>query len=260
MSGNFTTNGNARIANGIDIAAGRVPGTSAITKFGSNPSVETGPEDVWDFGGIYTFSTAADITQLTSSNNGDTQAIMIWGLDTDWKDHVQTITLTGTTPKDLDTALIRVYRMINIGATDIAGELYLATSAATYVDVDGVPDVDNTVRAHIDNGNNQTLMAIYTIPAGMTGYFTKGYVGISVGGAVQSEGAHFTWRARPFGSVFAVKGEIELTTGANSWWQYTYDVPIAVPEKTDILIRCDDVTTTFGVVGSFELTLETNPV
>lgn len=239
------------------MAEGGMPGYSSIEKFGENPEITTAtdPEDVWDGGGIYTFSATANIDSISSSDNGDTQDIYITGLDTNWEEVNQTVTLTGQTVATLSTPLIRIYRMINVGSTDIAGIVYCYINGA--IVVAGVPSLATDIRAIINNGNNQTLMCVYTVPAGKTGYFWAGYVSISRGGGV-SAAADFTWRARAFGGVFSVKSRIAAVTGGNSSWNYTYKIPLALPEKTDVLIRCEEVSATVGVSGGFTVLLKDN--
>ena len=239
------------------IAEGEFSNYSFIEKFGENPDIDTGTnsEDVWDGGGIYTWSTSADITQIASSNTGDTQQIQITGLDTNWDEVVQNVTLTGQTPATLTTSLRRVYRMVNIGTSDIAGVVYLATSAAVFSG--GVPTVATTIRAQINNGNNQTLMCIYTVPAGKTGYFWAGYVSLASGALASN--AVFTWRARVENSVFAVKSKIATMGQGRSSWDYTYKIPVVLPEKTDVLIRCDAVSdNNTAVSGGFTVLLKDN--
>lgn len=239
------------------LAEGEIPGYSSIEKFGENPSITTAtdPEDIWDGGGIYTFSNTANIDSISSSNDGDTQDVMIWGLDTNWDEVIQTVTLTGQATATLGTSLIRIYRMVNIGTTDISGNVYCYINGATVAV--GVPTTATDIRAIINNGNNQTLMCIYTVPAGKTGYFWGGYVSISRGPA-STASTDFTWRARLFGSVFAVKSRICAMSSGSSAWNYTYKVPMALPEKTDIIIRCEEVSATVGVCGGFTVLLKDN--
>ena len=238
------------------VGEGEIPGYSIVEKFGENILVTTSsdPEDVWDFGGIYTFSTTDDIDRLSSSDNTDTQDIIIYGLNSDWEEVVQTVTLTGQTPVALDTDLIRVYRMINLGTTDIAGNVYCFVNGSV---TGGVPDTDADIRAMIRNDNNQTLMCIYTVPAGKTGYFWAGYVSISRGTSSTAY-ADFTWRARVLGGVFSVKSRISVVSAGQSSWDYTYKIPLALPEKTDVLIRCDEVSGTMGLSGGFTVLLKDN--
>lgn len=238
----------------LDIAIGNRPDYSSMNKFGENPDVDSGPEDIWDFGGLYNFSATADIDSISSDNDTDTQDVMITGLDENWDEVSQTITMTGQTRKDLDTPLIRVYRAINMGTVDIAGNVYIYPDTPLTT---GTPTDTTKIRAMIRDGNNQTLMCVYSVPAGKTAYFMAGYVAFSKGKA--NAVADFSWRARPFGSVFQVKSKIGLSSTGSSTWSYTYGVPVALPEKADIVVRCDAVNTAdSAVAGGFDLVLVDN--
>lgn len=245
-----------------NVAEGNVPGYSIYEKFGEAPVVTTStdPADVWDGAGIsgaelYTFSSSADIDSISSSNGSDTQDIWVEGLDANYNLVQQTVTLTGQTTATLGTPLMRVFRMVNVGSTDIVGVVYCYINGATVSS--GVPTVSTTIRAMINDGNNQTLMCIYTVPAGKTAFFWGGYVSISRGPASAAY-CDFTWRARTVGSVFAVKSRISCQSAGRSSWDYTYKAPITLPEKTDILIRCEEVSGTVGASGGFTVVLKDN--
>ena len=239
----------------LDVAMGTITGHSIVEKFGENPDIDTGtdPEDIWSFGGIYTYSTTDDIDRLSSSSASDTEDITVVGLDTNWAEVTQVITLTGQTPVALTTDLIRVYRMYNSNGTDLVGTVYCFVDGATS---SGVPNTAADVRAVITIGSGQTEMCIYTIPAGKTGYFYGGYVSLSRTG---NNGAVFTSRIRAFGGVFKVVSRIACVATGNSSWQYKYPFPVAIPEKTDMLLRCDEVDANgTGVSGGFTILLVDN--
>ncbi len=238
------------------VAEGSVHGYSVMKKFGENPTITTSsdPEDVWDGDGIYTFSSTADISKMASSDDTDTQTIEVQGLDTNWTLTTQTKALTGQTVVTLDTPLVRVFRMKNIGATDIVGIVQLGTTDATWTD--GEIDLSTHTRAQIIDGNNQTMMCIYTIPTGKTGYFYGG--GVSM---LRSAGtsALFSFRAREFGGVFQVKDRLNVVgTGTSLFNLEDTLIGSGFPEKTDLLIRCDEVEATTGVTGRFNILLKDN--
>ena len=113
--------GGGLVSNGLDIAKGNVTGHTYYHKFGLAPDFDTEDNavDVWDGANdglhnlmTHTYSTTADIDSLSSSNNGDTQTIVVEGLDTNWNYVTQTLTLTGNTRKALSTDLIRVFRVL----------------------------------------------------------------------------------------------------------------------------------------------------
>ena len=163
----------------LQVSMGMVDGYSTVDKFGSNPTITTGsdPEDIWEGGGVYVYDAfgTAPITSLHSSSAADDNGIdiEIQGLDINGDSVVQTITL-GLTRQDLDTPLWRVFRMENKSDTDLTG------NAICYTGTGSIPSVgDPEVRALITNGNNQTLMALYTIPKGKVAFLYRGEVGLN---------------------------------------------------------------------------------
>ena len=95
--------------------------------------------------------------------------IQVQGLDANWDLVIQTADLDGTdttTEVELTTPLLRVFRMKVHAEVVLAADLWVgATGVAA-----------GTAKAIIQAGNNQTLMAIYTVPAGKTAYMTQYYV------------------------------------------------------------------------------------
>jgi len=246
-----------------NVAEGAISGYSFIEKFGENPDIDTAsaPADIWDNGipiadggtPLYNFSTTAAIDSISSSDNGDTQTVSVQGLDSNWELVEQVITLTGRTRKALDTSLIRVFRAYNTGSTDFAGNIWIYENTAISL---GVPTDKTKVRAKITNGNNQTLMCIYTIPAGKTGYFYGGYTTLARKG---NNTAVFQSWIRLFGGVFRIVSVIACIGTGKSSWNYKYPFPQALPEKTDILLRVSEVdANNTGVSGGFTILLKDN--
>ena len=236
------------------IAEGNFVEYSFVEKFGENPDIDTGtiPQDVWGHGGLYTYSTTADIDKCSSSNAGDTQEITLTGQTLDNTEITQTITLNGQNKVDIPTDLFRLYRMWNSDSTDIAGTVYCYVDGAI---TGGVPNTDSDVRAVIVNGDNQTEMAIYTIPKGKEGYFYGGYVSSS---RVGNNSAVFTWRMRFPDGVFRVQSRIAVIGGGNSSWNYKYPIPVgAIPAGTDIKLSVEDVdANNTGASGGFTILLK----
>lgn len=240
--------------NVLEIAKGNIPGHSAISKFGENPDVDAA-EDLWSQGGTYTFSSTANIDSVSSSDNGDTQDITILGLNVNFEFVEQTITLTGQATKALDTDLIRVFRSFNANSSNFAGDVYIYINGATVAA--GVPQTATDIRAFIAAGDNQTLMAIYTVPAGQTGYLFN--YGTSLSKLSPATALTCSIRIRPFESVFLVKDRgAAATTGATNY-KREFKVPLVLPEKTDIKIIIDTVSqANTGVSGSFDIILVDN--
>ena len=234
---------------GMAISAGALADSSLIHKFGNAPNFDTTDNDVtvWDGAddaGInemrYNYSTTAAIDTVSSSNAGDTQVLEIQGLDSTWSLSIQNATLNGQNQVTLTTSLIRVFRVKNIGVTDNAGSIYIFEQT---VDVggDGIPDDTTKIRAIIQPGNNQTLMAVFTIPFSKQGFMTSFFAGTS--GAKKTATYNVELRIRPFGGVFQLKHLSALSEDGSSHWNHLYQAPERIPGRADIEMRAQINTT-----------------
>lgn len=239
----------------LDVVRGNVPGYSYLEKFGENPDVDTAtvPEDIWDYGGLYTFSTEADITTISSSSADDSQTLTVIGLDSNWLPVTQVKALNGQSKVTLDTPLVRVYRMYNSGSANFVGTIYCYVDGAITA---GVPNVSTTVRAVITPGNNQTLMAIYTIPAGKTGYLVSESFTVSKG--VTASFADFARYVREFGGVFQVKHDASAGSESGGHTR-PHPFPTPLPAKSDIICRCTAASSNnMGISAEFDILLIDN--
>ncbi|MCP4528944.1 MAG: hypothetical protein GY833_23995 [Aestuariibacter sp.] len=238
------------------VSMGLVDGYSKVNKFGHNPATTDG-DTVWGGGGVYGYFPTNALSVVAVSTDvddadGDTGArtIQVYGLDENWEEATETVTLNGTTPVALTNTYIRLFRTIIL----TAGSSYSNEGNITVTEVGGSTRVGIFVGA----GDGQTQHCIYTVPAGKTAYFIKGYVGVADDDK-NGEVAEFQWQARPNNGhtgAWAVKGEIGLNNVGSGHWQYEYGVPSGpIPEKTDIRIVVIDVTATIGVVGGFDMLL-----
>ena len=227
------------------VSKGLISGYSVEYKFGQNEDLNTATyEDIWDGGGIYTWPTngTAPITHIYSTGV-DVQPIEIQGLDINGILTSQTITLTGTTVAALTTPLWRCFRMRNVGTLDIGvGNIVHASDSGKVVSY-----------AQINNGNNQTLMAIYTIPAGKTGYLYQGTNNLSdVTRGVSASGR--LWM-RQYGGVFQVKKTFGVSSDGSGFINVKNIFPVKLPARTDI--RIDGISSANGVTmnTTFEILL-----
>jgi hypothetical protein len=237
----------------LSVMMGQQSGYSTLDKFGENPDINTtsGPEDIWEGGGLYTYDAngTAPIVSIASSSSSDTQDIQVTGSDIEGDEVTQTITLTGTTRKALTTPLWRVYRMSNEGTVNVAGNVFCYTGTGT------VPSIgDAEVRALINNGNNQTLMAQYTMPKGKVGFLYRGEIGMSR--KKDSGSAQCSYYSRRYGKVFRVKKRIAITNSGSSVYQDARSFPDIIPALTDIKLTVESVDENdIGVFGTFDIML-----
>ena len=104
------------------LARGAVSGYSVAHRAGRNPDIDTGtPEDVWDTGGIMTWPQTATVVSIVSTSTDDdgapttntgAQTITIEGLDTNFLDLVETVTLNGTSTVTTSGSFIRINRVV----------------------------------------------------------------------------------------------------------------------------------------------------
>ena len=249
---------------GLSLSKGDIPGHSVIHKFGAAPDFDEIDTfvDVWDGANdaspnlmTYIWSTSAIITQLTSSAVADTESIEIQGLNSNWELTIQTLTLNGRNIVNLTTPLIRVFRVKNVDSTDLTGTVYVHETGGV---TDGVPDVLSRIKAMIAIGNNQTLMAIYTIPEGCTGYMRRLY----------ADGANGTFNnlgqsivklfTRSYGGVFQIKYIGSINSTGTSHLLKEYPEPKVFAAKTDIIIKVSTSVTASSIAAGFDLVLEQN--
>ena len=140
--------------------------------------------------------------------------------------------------------------MTNISSTGIAGMVYC------YIGIGNVPDID-AIRAVIDNGHNQTLMCLITIPKGKVGFLFQGELGMQYnkGGVATHEFAHCHYTSRRLGQVFTVKKSVTLLSNGNSIYQDKRSFPDVIPALTDLKISVIEVSDDMGMFGTLDILL-----
>jgi hypothetical protein len=249
----------------LEVSKGNVANHAIINKFGDAPDFDTGDNEVtiWDGADdanidqmVYQYSSSADIDSVSSSSGSDTSTLRILGLDTNYAEVNQTVTLSGQTRVALGTSLIRVYRMIYEDGTSNVGHIYCYVNGAI---TGGVPNDSTTVRAVIQPTLGQTLMSLYTVPAGKTAYLT-GFYG-STAGANRSTNYKILLCARPDTLSFQVKHLTAISDDGSSHFNHIYNIYPSFAAKTDIEMRAQITAAaiTGGSVSSgFDLILVDN--
>lgn len=235
----------------LNIARGIVRGASVIHKFGRNPSVSGAPETIIQQGGTYTYLTSPSTVYVTSSSNKDVAAgtgartITIQGLDVNYNAIEETLTVEGP----VGTAqFLRIFRAFvasagSEGTND--GTVSVTTGAGgsgTLLTTIGIIGSGQTF------GLGQSHMAMYTIPAGFTGYLTNWNAG--VGTYNDTVTATLYTRETGNGLVFRTRDVMDVPGGLH---QRIYSVPFLLPEKTDIEIRAlastgSKISSTFDII------------
>lgn len=237
----------------FEMARGNIAGIEGLHKFGANPEIDNGTEDVWLAGGTYPFPTSAQTTTIKSDNNndssGDTGArtCRVFGLDSSFVEITEDVTLNGTSNVTLSNDYLRVFR---------AAVLTAGSSGANEGDIQ--VRHGTTVLGQISEGKNQTQMAVYTIPSGKTGYLTNWQAQVaSKAGSTGTKQALVSLRTREENSVFRIRDE-RASRSDISGDVVKRDIYLVLEEKTDLKISCEVFQTNTRVSGSFEIILEDN--
>ena len=220
---------------GIVIAEGLFPGLGNEFKFGYNADISTDEETVWDEGGIYTYPAAA--TQMTvSSGSADDDAggtgaltVRIFGLDANYAEIQEDITLTGQTAVTTANSYLRVFRMMVVTAgsgLQNAGVLYTGTGAIT----DGVPA---NVFACIRAAENQSHMGLWTVPAAKTAHLVG--LEVTTGGGTKFMTCRLV--RRPLDEVFQPNLKFIVIQTGGPYVLDTTLVPLTYAAKTDVEMR-----------------------
>src|SRR6056300_162097 len=239
----------------LQVARGQIAYHHALFKFGNNPTVGDSLETIWAEGGLYVYPPTASVMTVSSSSTADTSAgtgartVTVFGLDADYNEISETVTLNGQTAVNTTKSYLRVNRMIVRSAGSggaNAGVIYAGTGTVTT----GVPA--NIYATTLLDGSNQTLMALWTVPAGYTAYLMQ--YDVSNGTTSNTPAVcKLSLVARPFGEVFQIKDVKSLTTGMHI--ENTLIVPVKFTEKTDVEARAisSSNSVSFDISASFEI-------
>lgn len=234
------------IDEGLEIAKGQINKLSHINKFGYNTAVGSSYQVLSDLGTDPLPATAAAVSVVSSSAN-DTAAgtgartVEIQGLDADYNLQTLTVTLNGTTAVTTGSdTYIRVFRMRVVTAGTNETNVGNITASIGGVDI-----------AQIKADAGQSLMGIYTVPAGHNVYLTKFQASLSKNQEavvqLRTKGGH-----GHDNGVWRVLGQ--FGTFANTI-EYEYVVPLQFYQKTDIQFRAKaGATSEMGIV--FDMLLE----
>lgn len=238
----------------IEVARNNVSGVKYVNKYGLNEDIDTttAPEDLWDGGGLWVPPTTARVHEITSTDAADTSAgtgartIQVEGLNADWEEVNEVVTMNGVTPVDTAHSYQRVFRMYVL--TSGTGDTNAGNISAT-------AKTDATVTATITAGYGQTFMAVWTVPANHTAYLTQYYGSVvkeTAAAGVAEVVVAARYNADSADKTVRYKHFFGLDSDAVSHPEYTFCIPTYYPEKTDLLLRCLAVSANdFTIAGGF---------
>ena len=225
----------------LNVARGKVRGALMIHKFGAVPEVANASTGtVWDKPTtVYpwsAFDTAGPITASIANASDNGKQVLVQGLDANYEEVEEIFTLSSTATVAGTVSFKRVFRaFVTNGSTNNVGDINFTKNGT------------DVLRITADKA--QTLMAIYTVPAGKTGYLYKGVC--SAQATADATGNMFV---RYFGQqAFRIGHSFEVSGG--SQYDYEFSFPIQIPEKSDIDVRVTVRTNKGRYTAAFDLLL-----
>lgn len=229
----------------LAIAKGEVSGHSFVHKFGAVPTMSNNTTGtVWDVNdAAYPWASWAtagtvSIPAVNASDNGKTVSIV--GLDASYNPQTESVVVSSTGTVTSTKSFLRIYRayLVN-GSTDNVGNINIQKGGVTV--------------ARITAGKSQTLMAIYTVPAGYTAYLTQGTCTCQAG--ADATGNMFVRYGGE--NSFRVGHSFEVS-GTGGQYFYPFNVPIPIPEKSDIDVEVSVRSNNARVTAAFDMILMQN--
>lgn len=225
----------------LSIARGHVKDASHIHKFGAVPAMsqnQTG--SVWDVNDTGypwdAFDTAGVLAIPAVNASDDGMVISVFGLDDNFDliNEDFTVSSSGTTTGT--ETFKRVYRAFVTNGDTNVGNINIQRGGVTV--------------ARISAGLSQTLMAIYTVPNGYTGYLLKGQMSCQAG--ADATGNMFVRYAGQ--TAFRVGHSFEVS-GNGGAYEYDFRVPIQIPSKSDIDVRAKVRSNNARISAAFDVVL-----
>jgi hypothetical protein len=226
------------------VAEGNITDHSFIHKFGAVPALSNGDTgSVWDINDtVYpwsAFDTAGVVNLDRASTSDANKVVTVIGLDADYNETQESITLTDASNNTGTVVFKRVFRAFVADGTTNVGNIDIQRASTTV--------------ARITATKGQTLMAVYTVPAGYTGYLYKGTASAQSG--ADATGNMFV---RFFGQQsFRTQHTFEVG-GTGGQYTYEFTFPPPIPEKSDIDVQVSGRTNNGRYTAAFDLLLIEN--
>jgi len=214
----------------VNIARGIVKGASVRNIFGYNETIPVGQYvPAWEANTEYTYPTANLAMDVVSTSTSDTSvSVLISGLDSEYNEVSEVVSLNGTTTVTSNTEFFRINDVVTVDGNAV-GDVNVANSGTLY--------------AKVRAGEGRNQASIYTVPAGCNFYLTRIDAFVSAGN-------------NPKESTF--RNFVTLANGVNlrvaevrflSDMKIMRVTPFKYTEKTDIQLQLNSVTSeSFGSV------------
>ena len=188
-------------------------GCEAVNIFGFNRDVATDFETLWNDTGSYTFPSTQSVLTVVSTSGSDTMQVLINGLDENYIQRQEIVTLTGTSAVTTAQPFFRINNAVILTGSNV-GNISIKIGA--------------TLHGFLEAGQGATQACVYTVPAGKSLYLLR----IDLTSGTVNPNKYITYRQTLRSSNGRVLRVAEATwqTGQQS---FDRQVPFKIPEKTD---------------------------
>lgn len=193
-------------------------------------------------GEVFPNPASGDTYRIVRPSSTGASLLWLWGLDANFLEIEEYVVLNGTTNVPTTKEFARQFRSRVFGP-GTSGAIGTITSTA---------QTDSTVSCQIIDGNNQSLMSIFTVPSNTIAYVTKWWAALS-----KQQTTTATTRLR-FGSLENVSYILQsrsLQSAGSSEFIYDWEIPILVPGGTDIFVEANASSNDTAVASGFDIIL-----
>lgn len=223
-----------------DIAEGNIPTHTPVRRYGMNANVPVTYETINNTSAVQTYLSAAEKLKAVSTSGDDdvggigALTLHISGMDSNYDDINETITLTGAVAVETTNSYLRVFNMY----VDTAGTHETNVGTITLTNNAGTATY---LRIAPDQGQSQA--AIYTVPNGYTLYIASVYMSED-----STKGSEIGLFIRPFGGAWRLIRPFNIF---NTLAYVPFPVPLKISAKTDVEMRAKGVLADANVTGGF---------
>jgi len=222
----------------VEVARGNVPGFKSIQLVGSNPSVGTSFEDIWDVGGTLVYPTAGETWEIVSDSADDTdttgtgaRTVTMTYLDDALVEQTEILNMNGTTP--VTFVATDAFRAIRCRVATWGSTLENQGNIDIRVSGGGSPRckiIRDVIVPADPIGQNTSLDVHYTVPANKIGFI----ISITTNVAKGQDAILRALLRRTSSDGFTVSGE--LSAYQNSFVSEFDKGLTALPAGTDLKI------------------------
>ncbi len=203
----------------LQVSRGLVDGHKRLFKFGFNGDINNSTEDIWDVGGVYTYQSSALAMTVTSDAGATDNGVQVTvqGLDASYNEVSEAVTLAGSGTATTTQTYLRVFRAFVSGSQEPTNNINVTNGGTTY--------------ARISTGENQSLMTLWTVPAGYTAYLLQ--TDVTAFTEQNNKFATVAIKTRELNGVFRTKDKFSIVEATH---RQQYQAPLPILQKTDIRV------------------------